>query len=87
MDLYSNKVQLRTKIPKLIKKILFFGKDNYSKYFNTPIKLFGGDWYVNERIVEYAFVHMHLPFKGIGKRVLEVGCTQSDLSIKLASIC
>jgi len=57
-------------------------KNNYSKYFNPPMKLFGRNWYMNERIIEEFYVHNHIGLDGKGKRVLEFGCTKSILSLK-----
>jgi SAM-dependent methyltransferase len=58
----------------------------YSTHFNTPIKFIDEDWYVNERIVELAFVHNQIELDGQGKRVLEFGCTRSDLVLQLAAL-
>jgi SAM-dependent methyltransferase len=57
-----------------------------SKYFNLPVKKVGDEWYVNERLVEMPFVLQALPAEGIGKRVLEFGCTRSWLALQLAAL-
>ena len=62
------------------------GEPWYSSYFNTPVKFHGGEWYVNERIVELAFVHHHLHLDGTDKRLLDLGCTRSDLAMQLAAL-
>ena len=59
--------------------------DTYTQYFNTPVKFVNGDWHTNERIVEVAFALTQIGLDSPGKRVLEFGCTKSDLSLQLAS--
>jgi SAM-dependent methyltransferase len=60
-------------------------KSSYDSHFNAPIKFSGTDWYINERIVEIAFAIRHISFQEQGNRVLEFGCTRSDLALQLAS--
>jgi hypothetical protein len=57
----------------------------YSKLFNTPVKFGDNQWFVNERIIEEVFVHSHVPLDAAGKRLLEFGCTRSNLALQLAS--
>lgn len=61
-------------------------RDWYSKYFNTGVKIKDGDWAMNERVVEIPFVHKALPLDSTGKRVMELGCTRSELCLQLASL-
>ena len=67
----------------LIRRLL---KSRYEKEFNTPVRFWRGHWYVNERLVELAFVHQHLDTECDGKRALEFGCTKSELALQLASL-
>jgi len=55
--------------------------------FMGPVKKFADNkWWVNERIVENAFIHRNLPPPGQKTRVLDFGCTRSLLPYELASI-
>lgn len=55
-------------------------------YVNTPIRFIDQEWHVNERIVELPFVYSNLAADGYGHQVLEFGCSQSLLAIRLASM-
>src|SRR3990172_2133274 len=68
------------------KSFIQYQQANYTFHFNTPIKYFHGDWYVNERIVEIPFVHRHIDIDGTGKSALEFGCTRSELALQLAAL-
>jgi 2-polyprenyl-3-methyl-5-hydroxy-6-metoxy-1,4-benzoquinol methylase len=54
--------------------------------FNLPIKLSGGKWYTNERLVEMPFVYQALFSDATAKRALEFGCTRSWLAVQLAAL-
>lgn len=43
------------------------------------------EFHPTERIVEYAFIHEKIPFNGTGKKILDIGCGSSGLSMELAS--
>jgi 2-polyprenyl-3-methyl-5-hydroxy-6-metoxy-1,4-benzoquinol methylase len=61
-------------------------KKDYSFYFNTPIKISRNEWTCNERIVEKPFALNLLPEKITNKKILDFGCTKSDMSIILSSL-
>lgn len=72
-----------------VKDLLVGGRRDdptYSDHFNPPVKFIDGGWYVNERLIERAFVLCHLGLEGSGRRVLDVGCTRSDLAMQLAGL-
>lgn len=58
----------------------------YSKLFNTPVKFSNNQWFVNERIIEEVFVHNQISLDPDGHRLLEFGCTRSNLALQLASV-
>jgi SAM-dependent methyltransferase len=53
-------------------------------FMNYPVHVEGRRFLVNERIVENAFVLRNIP--RMAKRVLDVGCSESYLSIQLAGL-
>ena len=59
---------------------------SYSALFNTPIKFGDNHWFVNERIIEEVFVHSQVPLDAEGQRLLDFGCTRSNLALQLASL-
>ncbi len=68
---------------------LFFSRQRESarsKLVGSPVVTRGSEWYVNERIVELAYISSHLGYDGLGKRVLDFGCARSHLAIQLASL-
>jgi len=85
--LYRGNSYIKNLLKHIIKVFSISKPPSYSTYFNTPVKFFkGGEWFVNERIVELAFVNKQIELDGKGKRILEFGCTRSNLALQLASL-
>lgn len=63
-----------------------FDRFAYPAYFNTAVRFKGGDWFVNERMVEIPFVQRAVPGDGRGKTLLDFGCTMSELAMQFASV-
>jgi len=75
---------IERKIYRIINTV--FSGSNYTQNFNYPISFRSGDWFVSERIIEIAYVHHHIDPNGKNKRLLEFGCTKSDLALQVASL-
>ncbi len=75
-------MKIMSKVPYLRS---IYNKAQYALKFNTAVRFVNRDWYVNERILEGAFVHKVMPLDGNGKRVLDFGCTRSEMVLQLAS--
>jgi SAM-dependent methyltransferase len=67
-----------------LRKLRDTGQRMQTLFFNYPVHVSGNKCSVNERIVEDAFVLHNVP--RWAKRVLDIGCAESYLSIHLASL-
>lgn len=70
----------------LITRKLMGNKVDQPRPVNTPLRYVGNQWFLNERLVERAFVFSRLGPRGDGERVLDFGCTGSDLPLALAGM-
>jgi SAM-dependent methyltransferase len=84
--LYKGNSYIKNLLSYIIKIFSVNKPPTYSNYFNTPVKFLKQGWFINERIVELAFVHKQIELDGKGKRILEFGCTRSNLALQLASL-
>ncbi len=76
---------MRARIRKLVSVLAPPRPTTYADHVNAPIKWHRGHWFVNERLVELAYVHKFVSVDGQGKRALDFGCTRSDLALQLAA--
>ena len=78
--------ELKDIIKKIYLHIFPKSVNNYKSVLTTPIKFVSNKWFINERIVEQAFVLNNIALNGKDKRILEFGCSKSYLAIQLASL-
>ena len=83
--------QLIGKINLLRQRLSCLRGNCYSEHFNTAVKRIKGEWYSSERVIEWGFIQRELalklkdpPWKGV--KILDFGCSRSDLAIQLASL-
>lgn len=77
---------INQRLRQIAKKAMFWRTRHAPLPINTSVKMFGLDWYVNERLVEIPFILHEVGDAVPPKRILEFGCTSSDVSIQLSAL-